>query len=250
MGVTAPAAAKASGLSTVLDTIVAPKDAFERLRTTPTWGWALIVAIALLLIGTFIQGPAMRHASAAQVQHMIANSPMYANMTDAQKQKILENASKPSPWGYAGAVVTVFLAAFFNTIILLIGNAVGRGQADFKRLWCGSVNIAVPTLGLSSLVLGIIAIIRGADAFPNTFALVGSIPSLAMIAPAGNFALTGFLAGISVFTLWGLYLNATMMRVTAKTSAGVAYTFAAIVLLLGAIFAAAGMVFSHKMGML
>ena len=249
MGVSTPVAVKANGLSTVIDTIAAPNDAFERQRTMPTWGWALLVALVLMLAGTYLQGPAMRHASTVQVQHMIATNTMYANLSDAQKQKILEKAGQPSAWAYVGVVITLFLAVFFNTLILLLGNAVGRGQADFKRLWCGSMNIAVPTLGLGAIIIGVIAMVRGADSFSNTFQIVESVPSLAMLVPTGNIMLAAFLGSISVFTLWGFFLNATMLRVTGKTSAGVAYTFAAIVLILGALFGAAGGAFSHKMGM-
>lgn len=249
MGVSTPVATKANGLTTVVDTVVSPSEAFERQRTMPTWGWALIVALVLLLAGTYLQGPAMRHASVAQVQHMIANNPALANLSDAQKQKMIARQGQASLWSYAGAVFTVFIAVFFNTLFMLIGNAVGRGQADFKRLWCGSMNIAVPTLGLGAIVLGIITMIRGADSFSNTFAIVESVPSLAMIVPSTNIALATFLSGISVFSVWGFFLNAAMLRITGKTSTPVAYTFAAIVLILGALVAAAGGAFSHKMGL-
>jgi hypothetical protein len=71
-----------------------------------------------------------------------------------------------------------------------------------------------------------------------------------MLVPHGDVVLTSFLSGFSVFTLWGFFLNATMLRVTGKTSTAVAYTFAAVVLLIGALFAAASASFGHKFGML
>lgn len=249
MGVSAPVAAKANGLSTVLDTIAAPNEAFERQRTMPTWGWALVATIVLLLIGTYLQGPAMRHAGVAQVQHMLANSPIYATVSDAKKQQILDRAGKPSLFAYVGPVVFLFFGVLVNTLIMLIGNVAGKGQADFKRLWSGSMNIAVPTMGLGALVLGIITTLRGTDAFSNSIQVLQAMPSLAMLVPNAGIVLVSFLAGISVFTLWGFFLNAAMLRVTGKTSAAVAYAFAAIVLLLGAGTGAAFTALGHKAGL-
>ncbi len=40
-------APRPNGLKTALDTIVAPKDAFESLRSAPTWGWAFLLALVL-----------------------------------------------------------------------------------------------------------------------------------------------------------------------------------------------------------
>ena len=249
MGVSAPAAANANGLSTVVDTIASPAEAFERQRTAPTWGWALVVAIVLMVIGAYLQAPAAHHAAVAGAQKMVATSTLFANMTDAQKQQAVERAGKPSVFTYIGPVIGLFIAVFFNTIILLLGNAIGRGQADFKRLWAGSMNIAVPTLGIGAIVLGVITMVRGADSFDSTLSLVRAMPGLAMLVPNAGPVLAGFLSAISIFTLWGFYLNATMMRVTAKTSPAMAYTFAAIVVLLGGLFAAAGMAFAHSFGM-
>lgn len=247
MGVSTPIAATANGLSTVVDTIAAPADAFDRQRTAPTWGWALILALVLMLIGAYLQGPAARHVAVATTQKMMATSTLFANATDEQKRQALERAGKPSAFSYAGPVIGLFIAVFFNTIILLLGNAIGRGQADFKRLWCGSMNIAVPTLGIGAIVLGVITTVRGAGSFESGLALAQAVPSLATFVH-GSAVTSAFLSSISIFTLWGFYLNATMLRVTAKTGPAIAYTFAAIVLLLGALFAAGGVAIAHNFG--
>lgn len=249
MAASAPVAVKANGVSTVVNTIASPAEAFEALRVAPTWGWACLIALVLLFAGAYLQGPAARHAGAAQVQQMMNTSSFFANMTPAQKQQAIARAGRPSPWSYAGAAFVLFLTVFLNTIVMLIGNAVGKGQADFKRLWCGSMNIAVPTLGLGAVVLGVIAMMRGADSFGSTFDLMHAMPSLGSLVHGGPVVLAAFLSGVSIFTLWGVFLNATMLRVTARTSTGVAYVFAILVLLLGAALAAAGTQVAHGMGM-
>ncbi|HET9392184.1 MAG TPA: hypothetical protein VFO29_01490 [Candidatus Rubrimentiphilum sp.] len=245
----APAAAKQSGLSTVVNTIASPSEAFETLRTAPTWGWALIFAIILMIVGTYLQGPAARHAGVVQTQQMMSTNSFFASLTPAQKQEAIARAGRPSPWAYVTVIFVLFFAALFNSLIMLIGNAVGRGQAGFKQLWAGSMNIAVPTLGLGAVVLGIITMLRSPDSFNSTLDVVKAMPSLAYLAPHASAATVAFLSSISVFTLWGLFLNATMLRVTGRTSSGVAYGFAALVTLLGAVFAAGGVAMLHNFGM-
>jgi len=243
-----PAAAKASGLSTVVNTIASPSEAFETLRVAPTWGWALIIAIVLMLIGVYLQGPASRHAAVASLQQGFATSSLLANIPPAKRQQMLVDAGRPSFMSFVTPIITIFVAVFFNTLMMLIANAVGRGQADFKRLWAGSMNIAVPTLALSAVVLGIITTLRGPDSFNSLAQVIRATPSLAYLVPNASFGLGVFLAGISVFSLWGLFLNATMLRVTAKTTAGLAYTFAILITLLGALLGTAFLSGLHSMG--
>lgn len=241
-------AAKASGLSTVVSTVAAPSEAFDTLRVAPTWGWACLIAIVLMLIGTYLQGPAARHAGQASMRHAVATSSLFANLTREKKDEMIAQAGRPSVGSFITPVITVFVIVFFNTLFTLIANAVGRGQADFKRLWAGSMNIAVPTIGLGAVVIGIITTLRGPDSFDNLAQVIRATPSLAYLVPNAPFALGVFLAGISIFSLWGLFLNATMLRVMAKTSAGVAYTFAIIITLLGALMGAAFLSGLHNMG--
>lgn len=249
MSVSAPVAAKANGLSTVIDTIAAPAEAFERLRQAPTWGWAVTITIVLMMLGAYIQGPTARHVAVLQTQRFMNTSTIAANMSAEQKQKAIENSGKTSPFSYIGPLVALFFAVFFNALILLAGNAAGRGQADFKRLWCGSMNIAVPTLGLGAIVLGVITVLRGPDSFSSAMSMAQAVPSLGMLAPHAPATTAAFLSAISVFTVWGFFLNATMMRVMAKTSPGIAYTFAGIVLLLGALLSAGGVALARNFGM-
>ncbi len=244
---TAPAA-KAGGLSTVINTIAAPSDAFETLRVAPTWGWACLIAIVLMLVGTYLQGPAARHAGQESMKHAVTTNSIFANLTPEKKDQMVAQAGRPSVASYITPVLTVFVIVFFNTLFTLIANAVGRGQADFKRLWAGSMNIAVPTIGLGAVVIGIITMLRGPDSFDSLAQIIRATPSLAYLVPNAPFALGVFLAGISIFSLWGMFLNATMLRAMAKTSRGVAYAFAILITVLGALVSAAFLASLHNMG--
>lgn len=238
MSVSVPAAAKANGLSTVINTIAAPGEAFQTLAEAPTWGWALLVAIVLLLGGVVLQGPALHHAAVATTQHMLATNTAMASLPDDKKAQILGRASGFSPMTYIGPIIGLLIAVLLNTIVMLIGSALGGGKTGFKHLWAGSMNIAVPTIGISTVVLGVITMLRGPDSFANSFDIARAMPSLAMLVPQASLVVAAALSAISIFTIWGVFLNATMLRTMARTGAGVAWTFAVIVALGGALLAA------------
>ena len=232
----AAVATKGDGLKTAFDIAVAPKEAFESLRLGPTWGWACLIALVLLVGGYALQRPAQLHAAVGTLQHMMATNPLFSSMTDAQKQQAMENAVHPSPaqtaFGVIGVIVSLFFAVLVNSVVMLVANIAGHGNADFRRLWAGSMNIAVPTFGLNYVVLGIICLVLGADHFQNSGDLFRALPGVATILPNVRGPLGGFLMGINVFTLWGFALNVTMMRVLAGAR-GAAGWIAALVVLLG-----------------
>jgi hypothetical protein len=233
---------KAQGLQTVFDTLVAPKEAFETLRATPTWGWACIISIVLMIAGYFLQQPATQHAAFGSMQHAMATSPLYATMTDEQKQRALDRIVHPPAYrsaiGIIGVVVALFVATLLNALILLVANALGRGTATFDRLFAGSMNIAVPTLGIASVVLGIICRVLGADHFSTILDLARAMPGLALFTPGATGKLAAFLANIQVFTVWGFGLNTAMMRRTAQVHNALAWLFPLLITLAAAAAAA------------
>ncbi|HEY8298609.1 MAG TPA: YIP1 family protein [Candidatus Baltobacteraceae bacterium] len=249
MGVQAVEPRKANGLATALNVIASPKEAFETLRDIPMWGWAFIIAIVLGLIGMLLEGPASRHASVAFLAHMQQTNPTFAAMSDAVKQKQLHDAANPPAWqqifGFVTLICVTLITALLNAVLLLIGNAIGRGQADFKRLWCASMNIAVPTIGIAAVVLGLITLLRGADSFNSIGDLAHALPGLGMLAPGITGLLGGFLSAITIFSIWGLFLNAGALQIIARTSKGLAYGVAIVILVLGALMQGASAALFH-----
>jgi hypothetical protein len=240
MGLDYAEASKGDGLKTALDIVIAPKDAFERLRTAPpTWGWACALAIVLLIAGYAMQRQAQIHAAVGTVRHMMATSSLFSSMSDEEKQRTIERAGHPSgvqtAIGIAGVVASLFVAALLNTVFLLIAAIAGRGNADFGRLWAGSMNVAVPTYGLNYIVLGVICIALGPDHFQNSGDLVRALPGLATLAPGLHGFAGGFLLGLNVFTLWGFGLNVVMMRVLAGVTGAAAWIGPLAILLGGAL---------------
>ncbi|MGR4065333.1 MAG: YIP1 family protein [Vulcanimicrobiaceae bacterium] len=231
-------APKGSALATIVDTIVAPKEAFERLREAPTWGIAALVIAVLTLIAAILALPVNTHIGVAMVQHMIVSNPTIAGMSDAEKQKMLDDAMHPAPWkSYALnpllGVLGMGLIFLCNALFLLLGSAIGRGTGSFRTLWAASVNIGVPTAALSQLVIAVIGMIRGPEAFGSMTDLVRAVPSLGWIVPGAGGLLGATLSSISVFLLWGLFLNFNALRYTAQVRGAVAWVVPAIVTILG-----------------
>ncbi|GAC1653275.1 MAG: hypothetical protein NVS9B12_03220 [Vulcanimicrobiaceae bacterium] len=233
---------RANGLNTALNVVIAPKEAFETLRAAPMWGWAFIIASLLAVAGSVLALPSSEHANVGMMQNMLAHSALMANLTDAQKQQMISDAQHPTAIKRIGGLllVPVFLliVAAFQAAMLLIGNAVGSGKASYKQLFCSVMNIAVVGAGLYWIVLGLIAMLRGPASFNSPTDIVAAVPGLGYLAGNAGAGLTTFLASINIFSLWATYLIALAMLTVARVSKAVAYSFALLVLLIGAGFPA------------
>lgn len=235
---TAAMAKPVNGFKTMLDTIIAPTEAFEALRIKPTWVIAFITVIVCFIVGTLLSREAAQHAGVAAVQHMIAPGGLMANSSDLAKQQALENAQHPPSWqmilNIVFAVIGIAISFVFNALFMWIANAAGKGDRGFGTYFAASANIAVPSQGLAQLAIGIIARIRGADAYNSTLDLYRSLPGLGMLHLPGYVGAA--LTAISVFSLWGLVLSAMMLRTTGHVKGAPVWIFPTLVLVIGALF--------------
>ena len=226
------------GFKVLIDTIISPKEAFESLRERPTWAIALIVFIALFVIGFELQRPAAMHASIGTTQHMLATSPLFANMTADQKAKALDAAVHPPAsaaiTGPIFGIIFIVIGALVNALILWIAANAGGGSARFSSMWAASLCNAAMSIGLASVVLGIIAMIRGADSFAVSGDLVRAMPSLGTIVPIGGLV-GGILSSLTLFALWGLFLNMQTLRFTAGMKGAAVWVVPAIITLLSVV---------------
>jgi hypothetical protein len=210
---------KANGLSTVLDTLISPKEAFERLAVSPTWGWALIVSLVLPIAAYVVMIPAVQHGMLGDLAKQAATNPQIAQMTPEQRAKIAGYA----PYFVAITPIAIFFFVFVQTVVMTIFNAVGKGQADFGKLWAASMNVCV-VYGIGQIVSAVVVILRGADSFNSAAEVQRALPSLAMLAPsASDPHMLAFLASVNPVVIWSVILVATAMRYTAKVSAGPAW---------------------------
>ena len=210
-------APQANGLKTVLDTIVAPKEAFESIRVVPTWGWALAIAIVLSALGSYLTVPAIQHAIAAGWGEMVAQNPRLGSMPPADQQSAMAVAQKFASFGWLSIFIIVPVFCLIESVIMLIFDKLGRGEGSFAKYFAASCNIAVPAAGISSIVVAIITIIRGADSFNNPMAIQAAMPSLAMVIPATmGTKLWAFLATFTPFTIWATGLSIAAMLIVGR----------------------------------
>ncbi len=212
--------ASASGLQTVVDVILAPSTAFERLRATPTWGWAFLITLVLYTLASYLITPAIVHGFQASWPAMVAGDPRVAQLSPDKQQQALTFTLLIMHFTWLASIIGTPVAILFTTIIMLVFNAVGRGSASFSMLWSAAANIGVPTLGLAGAVLAIIVLLRGADSFGSTMAVTAALPSLAWLLPSAGAKVVAFLSAFSVFQIWGAALLYFAMRITARVGAG------------------------------
>ena len=217
----AGATAPRHGLAVALDTLVAPQAAFAALRERPSWVWAFAIVAVLGTTGALLQVPAGTHIA---VETLRRDAPAGAASETAVTLAV--NAQR-SAWLVYPVIAAVAIAV--AALVLLAGNAIGRGRADYARLFAVAANVAIVNYGIAYGIIGLLAAVRGADAFVAQRDLMLVVPSAAWLVPHGPAKLVALLAGLNPFSLWSFVLLAWGMRGVANVSTGVAYATAAVV---------------------
>jgi MFS family permease len=239
-----PPVERRSGLANVVDIIIAPNAAFDRIRQVPVWGWAFLVAALLGIAGTLLIGPAMQHAMEISLPAKLAVSEAIAKLPADQQQKqiaVMMSVSKTiAKFAWLFIPPFILLAGLIQALIMLIANAATRGDGTFKKFYALSITVSVVGSGLGALVLGLIVMLRGAASFEAPSSVNSALPSLALLVPGATGALAGFLGALNVFVLWATALLAFGMQRVGRIPGGAAWATAIIMLLLTACFAAYG----------
>jgi hypothetical protein len=225
---------KANGLSTLLNVIAAPKEAFETLREAPTWGWALLVTLVLSVVGAFLMVPALQHASDAAFPQMVASNPNMAGMSAEKLAQIRTFTHNVIGFSPILVIFGLFIGILIQTLVMLILNAIGKGSGTFKTLWASSWNVAV-TAGIGAILLAVIVLLRGADSFDSQAAVQAAMPNLGLLAPHLG-KLTNFLSAFTPFSLWGAWLIVQAMLFVARAPKGIAWTTGIISVIVPALF--------------
>jgi len=239
-----PSVAPRSSLYNAVDIIVAPATAFDRLREVPAWGWAFLIVSVLGAIGSLLAAPATMHALQTTLPAQLAANDAIAKLPPDQQQRAIANAlgftKVMTQISWLFVPVLVLLVALIQALVMTIANAIAHGDGTFKKFFALSITVTVVGIGLSSIVLGIIVLVRGADSFESATAVQSALPSLGLLAPGSKGALAGFLGALNVFYLWSTALLALGMVRVGRITPPVAWSSAIVLLLLTACFAAWG----------
>ena len=225
-----------SGLKTVVDTIISPKEAFESIRETPTWGWALMISIVLGMIGAYLMTPALVHVMTSNPASIFGAQA--ATMTPDDMAKGAAVAAKFSSFNFLFVIFIYPIVCLIGALVMLLFNAIGRGEGSFAKYFAAQCNIAV-VAALAALVNAVIIMMRGADSFSTMRDVQFAVPSLAMIAPGAGPKLATFLGIITPFSLWATGLAILAMLVIGKVPKVHAWLTGAVGLLVPALMAAA-----------
>ena len=244
MSTSQPPVERRGGLANVVDIIIAPTAAFDRIRQVPVWGWAFLVAALLGVAGTILVGPAILHAMETSMPAQFAANDTIAKLPPDQQQKqiavMMSVAKGFARFSWAFVPPAILLVGLVQALIMLIVNAATRGDGTFKKFYALSITVSVVGTGVASVVLGAIVALRGANSFETTSAVGSALPSLALLAPGAKGALGGFLGAVNVFIIWATALIALGMSRVGRIPRGPAWATAIIMLLLTACFAAYG----------
>lgn len=225
---------KSNGLSTYLSVLWSPTAAFDQLRATPTWGWAALIGIALLLVATIISMPEiMKVAHIAQQQQLAT---MSADQQANARQAMASTSGLIPVFAIVGVLVVTWIIWLISAVVYAIGGALSGAGAKFSLAWVVSVNLGIIAF-VGALVNGIILALRGPDAISSALDEY-TLPSLGMLFH-DNVKLATFLNTYNVDYVW-LYVVAVIgLERTLLMKRGAAIATVVVYSLIGAGIAAA-----------
>jgi hypothetical protein len=220
----------------MVDTIISPKEAFESIRETPTWGWALLIAIVLAAAGSYFTTPAVVHVITTNPASLFGAQA--ATMTPDDMAKAAGFAAKFSAYNFIFVIIIFPIVCLIESLIMLLFNALGKGEGNFVKYFAAQCNIAV-IAALGAIVNAVIVTVRGSDSFNTMRDVQFAVPSLAMLAPGGGAKLITFLGIITPFSLWATGLAIFAMLTIGRVPKLQAWLTGAVLLLVPALLAAA-----------
>lgn len=226
---TTAAPQKANGLATYLSVLWSPSEAFERLRQTPTWGWAALIGIALILISTVISMPEIvKVAQIAQDQRLAT---MPADQAAAARQAMASMRGLTPVFAIVGVTLVPWFIWLLSAIVYTIGGAVSGAGAKFSLAWVVSVNLGIIAF-VGAVVNAVILVARGPDAITSPLDQY-ALPSLGMLVH-DNVKLATFLNAYNVDYVWLYIVSIVALERTLLMKRGAAIATVVIYSLIGA----------------
>ena len=195
-----------------------PTAVFERVREKPRFlAPFLALAVAIIVISV-VQLPFTKAALSAQFSQM-------PNMPPEAAQRALSFASI----GIVFAPIVYCLILVINALLLWVLVSVVGGEAKFGTLLSVTTYSSISYILLT--VVGLVVLtMRGTEQVSGMEDLQPAL-GLDLLAPGSKGLTLALLRGINPFSLYGVFLTATGIAVTHKTSKGSAYTPAIVQLL-------------------
>ena len=195
-----------------------PSAVFERVRERPRFLAPFVaLAIVVVLVGV-VQLPYIKAAMSAQFSQM-------PNMPPEAAQRALSFASI----GVVFGPIAYALILCINALLLWVLVSIVGGEAKFGTLLSVTTYASMSYILLTLVGLAVLRM-RGTEQIAGMEDLQPAL-GLDLLAPGAKGLTLALLRGINPFSLYGIFLTATGISVTHKTSKGSAYTAAIVQLL-------------------
>jgi hypothetical protein len=225
-----------AGLQTAFDAAVAPKTALRALRANPTWRWAFCISALLGMIGALAISPVVAHTLERELPARFAADARVAQLPADQRDAFIGGqirlAQTLATFSFALVPFGLAIGCGVQAGIMLLANALGKGDGTPRAFWALAVNAAVVGTGMSSIALTAIVLLRGAGGFASAADIAGALPGPGTFVPLQAGGTAAYLDVLNVFAVWNMLLLAAGMMIVARLPRGIAIT-AALVILLG-----------------
>ncbi len=139
---------------------------------------------------------------------------------------------------YASPIFVLLFLAIVAGILWLLVTLFAGGEAKFRTLLSVATYTALPSILLQVATLAVLKM-KGVESVTSPLDLQPPL-GLNLLAPNMSGFVSGVLASINPFTIWGMVLTAIGIQVTHRTSKGSAYAVAIVALLIGVLFGGVG----------
>lgn len=211
-----------------------PTAVFEGIRERPKFIVPALVVGVLFTIMGYLMMPFRLASMAPQMAQVAAQNPNAA----AQMAKFQSVGVFATP-----IFVLLFLVVAAGLLWLLVMLVAG-GDAKFRTLLSVATYVSLPGI-LLQVATFIVLKMKGVESVTSPLDLQPPL-GLNLLAPNASGFMSGVLAGINPFAIWGMVLTAIGVQVTHKTSKASAYTVAILIMLFGVLLGGVGAKFASK----
>lgn len=213
--------------SALLDTFLAPSQAFAALRERPAWAWAalaLVIAVTVASIYTLYAGMSPEWI----VEQQLAGVPeMPADQLAAARSNMMMVAPYTAHIGAVMIVLMMPLACLLFGLGYFVGERLLSTERNSFGRWFAAAAFAQLPMVVNALGLIVLVIVRGGGNLPLDIGNYASLNNLVFGIPNGEngYALASF---ANLFYLWSIFLIAVAARVWSGLGWGKAILLAAL----------------------
>jgi hypothetical protein len=230
-------------LRTILDILIAPRDAFARIRETPAWVLALVIAVVVGSISVLAFLPVLKHALETGLPAQLAANPAIAKLPSDEQQKqiarMISIQMTVANFTWLFPIFVLPIVAAVQALVMLVAAKIGGGDRTYKYFWSLAVHVQIAG-SVGGLLADAIVLLRGTNSFDAPGQLQTVLPNLGLFVPGGPHVLVAFLSALNVVGLWQCALLAFGMMAVGRVSRPAAWTTAILMLLTLGVFAAIG----------